>query len=144
MIKMILNMKIEQNQSVKKNQEFYLSGGCSIYAIALNEITKLPLYVAKIKGPSEMETHIFVYDKKLNKGLDASGYFSLDNPSIVKTSKISKKDLLILNKLHLVRITKKEISDAKTFIQKNWKIRKNPIDKKKLFLGMILLPIIPP
>lgn len=101
------------------NQEYYLSGGCGVYAIALHELTKLPIYVAKIKSSSGLETHVFVYDKKITKGLDASGYFSLDNPDIVKISKISKKDLMILNKLHLVNITKKEISEAKKFILKN-------------------------
>lgn len=101
------------------NREYYLNGACAIYAIALNELFNLPIYVAKIKSSSGLETHVFVYDKKITKGLDASGYFSLNDPNIIKISKISKKDLLILNKLHLVKITKKEISEAKKFILKN-------------------------
>lgn len=130
-----------------KTIEYYLNGGCSVYAVAINELKKFPICVAKIKSPTGLETHIFNYDKKLNKGLDAAGYFSL-KPSdfkkigIVKITKISKSDLLILNKLHLIKITKKEIDKAKRFIKLQEKFQ--DVQNKKNPLGLIkMLTLFP-
>lgn len=97
----------------------YLEGGCASFALALNILTGLPIYVMKYSTGNGLDTHLFVYDKKKKLGIDAEGYF---NPKKVKGFKVMRnlkeKDVRILSLLHLIPVTKKSISEAKSYIKK--------------------------